>query len=74
MQSYEYPGVILSYDPTTCKARVIIGGSTMTFFSTSFYTGLVTRAPRVDDRVRVVLSEPFQLATDEDIQGVWLVR
>lgn len=67
-----YPGVVKEYSPSSCSGVLELeNGVRVTFSSTTFYSGRVTRAPRVGEAISVAVRDhepPFEL---RDVLGVW---
>ena len=72
--SRRYNGEVVVYDRErrTGEVHLTEPSVTVAFHSTSFYAGLVRRAPRQGDSVSVALSGDPSTATVRDVQGVWV--
>jgi len=67
-------GTILDYDLSRRRGIVELleQNQKVPFYSTSFYSGQVTREPRIGEAVWVAMSQDPRGSSDEIVLGVWV--
>lgn len=68
----KHEGKVLSYDPHTHKGLIELNsGVQVPLHSTLFYSGRITRQPRIGEPVMVAIQGEPEKAVLKDIHGVW---